>query len=140
MKYKHQNYQKLLKNSTKKDQLDLLLSTKLKQFGLPDYEILDFKQGISKEICPYKCLRCEGIFKGLIEWVVHNRITRTTNKCPTPGQLIKHSLRKDKIKANGFDYVGWISVPAIQEQGIKDEVLLDLYQKLFPDFNQLKKG
>jgi len=125
--------------TTKKKQLDLLLQPKLlKQSGLPDYQLLDFEQGVTTEISPYQCSRCEGIFKGLIEWVVHNRVTRTTLMCPTELQLQKHSLKKSQFKANGHSYTGWVNIPPVQSTGIKDEVLNDLYVKSFPEFNQPK--
>ena len=125
----------------KSQQLDLLLQSKLlHQAGLPDYELLDYEQGITTQVSPYQCARCEGIFKGLIEFVVHNRITRTTLNCPTATQLLQHSLKKGYFKSNGHSYLGWINVPPVQQTGIKDEVLEALYKQSFPDFNQLSKG
>ena len=121
---------------TKKQQLDLLLKHNfLKQSGLPDYQILDFEQGITKQICPYQCSKCENIFKGLIEFVVHNRIVRTTSKCPSAVQLIQNSLRKNYFKANGHNYLGWIYLQPLEPTGKKDEILEDLEKKSFPNFN-----
>jgi len=126
---------------TKKQQLDLLLKPKfLKQSGLPDYQLLDFEQGVTKQISPYQCSKCENIFKGLIEFVVHNRIVRTTSRCPTDLQLKQNSLKKDNFKSNGHYYLGWIYLQPLEATGSKDEILYDLEKKSFPDFNKQNKG
>ena len=98
-------------------------------------DLLDFEQGVSKEIAPYKCNACEAVFKRLSGYLIHNRYYANKGKCPKDTDLVLLNLRQVKHQANGNQYQCWEVIPATKPTGIKDELLLEMENTAFPNFN-----
>ena len=102
-------------------------------------DLLDFEQGVSKEIAPYKCNACEAVFKRLSGYAIHNRYYANKGKCPKDKDLELLNLRQLEHQANGNHYQCWELIPATKPTGIKDELLLEMENTAFPNFNAIKK-
>jgi len=102
-------------------------------------DLLDFELGVSKDIAPYKCNACEAVFKRLSGYAIHNRYYANKGKCPTDKDLVLLNLKKTEHQANGNQYQCWEVIPATKPTGIKDELLLEMENTAFPNFNALNK-
>jgi hypothetical protein len=98
-------------------------------------DLSDFELGVSKEITPYKCNACEAVFKRLSGYAIHNRYYANKGKCPQDKDLVLLNLKQIQHKANGNQYQCWEVIPATKPTGIKDELLLEMENIAFPNFN-----
>ena len=98
-------------------------------------DLLDFEQGVSKEIAPYKCNACEAVFKRLSGYAIHNRYYANKGKCPKDKDLELLNLKQVEHQVNGNQYQCWELIPATKPTGIKDELLLEMENTAFPNFN-----
>lgn len=102
-------------------------------------DLLDFEQGVSKEIAPYKCNACKAVFKRLSGYAIHNRYYANKGKCPKDKDLELLNLKQVDHQANGNQYQCWELIPATKPTGIKDELLLEMENTAFPNFNLINK-
>jgi hypothetical protein len=100
--------------------------------GLPAIKLLDHRQGISKEICPYQCVSCEHIFKRLNTLAIHNKFRFDLGRCPSAAELMNRKLFITRLIANGNQYDCWDLAPPVKPTGIKDELLEEMQNRAFP--------
>lgn len=120
-------------------EINTKLKQKLKELNTNTFtlNLLDFEQGVSKEIAPYQCNACEAVFKRLSGYAIHNRYYANKGRCPTAKDLTQLNLRSIKHQANGNQYEVWEVIPATQPTGIKDELLVELEERAFPKFTNV---
>jgi hypothetical protein len=92
------------------------------------FELLDFKQGQTKQIAPYQCKACEIVFTRLSGWVQHAKYHHFLNKCQDHAALKRYGLQEVQHTANGITYQAWEVRPDAQID-VVSEVLKELEQQ-----------
>jgi len=92
------------------------------------FELLDFKQGQSKQIAPYQCKACETVFTRLSGWVQHAKYHHFLNKCQDHAALKRYGLQEVQHTANCITYQAWELRPDIQID-VVNEVLKELEEQ-----------
>ena len=64
-----------------------------------------------------------------------NRYYANKGKCPKDKDLELLNLKQVDHQANGNQYQCWELIPATKPTGIKDELLLEMENTAFPNFN-----